>query len=443
MNTSLSTQKKWEILILPFCSFLFLLVALGPCSSVYSQGVFLDEDGEFNKQVLKIPYGFWNEKFGFSAGYVYGVTGYPQKQSALIGTGMVGSEGSAAFYLLARDVQLPSTERWFLDAIASISYLAESDVYLDGNPEYPDVRAGSNDSEFEDFVQGEGWDNLFNLRFNYLLPFGEGKHTVIDTYRIDRGMLVAADENESSWNPSKTGKTYVEVVPFYRFQQITGDDIDDTDIKTNGFELALYWDDRDFFANPSSGHSLLVRLSNDFGWFDSNESWSSIEFELDKYFSLGTSENFRQRVVAFDFWTSYSPTWEEDQEGEITNRPPPYAGSTLGGLFRMRGYPAQRFNDKAAIYYGAELRMIPYWNPFDRWPWLQKYVGVEWLQLVPFVEIGRVAPSWQLEELHSDLKVDAGFGLRLWAKGLVVRVDTAVSEEDFGIQMMVNHPFQF
>ena len=87
--------------------------------------------------------------------------------------------------------------------------------------------------------------------------------------------------------------------------------------------------------------------------------------------------------------------------------------------------------------------MIPDWNPFNNWNWLQKYVGVEWIQVVPFIEIGRVAPIWELEELHSDMKTSGGVGIRLWAKGLVVRIDTAFSDEDVGVQMMVSHPFQF
>jgi hypothetical protein len=41
------------------------------------------------------------------------------------------------------------------------------------------------------------------------------------------------------------------------------------------------------------------------------------------------------------------------------------------------------------------------------------------------------------------MKWCAGLGLRLWAKGLVVRIDTAVSEEQVGVQMMVAQPFQF
>jgi hypothetical protein len=62
---------------------------------------------------------------------------------------------------------------------------------------------------------------------------------------------------------------------------------------------------------------------------------------------------------------------------------------------------------------------------------------------VPFVEIGRVAPEWDLNNLHSSMKWDVGLGLRAMAKGLVVRVDTAGSDEGVGVQMMVSQPFQF
>ena len=109
----------------------------------------------------------------------------------------------------------------------------------------------------------------------------------------------------------------------------------------------------------------------------------------------------------------------------------------------MRGFPSSRFSDKAAIYYAAEYRMIPKWNPFDDVAWMNKYLEIAWWQLVPFIEVGRVAPSWSFKELHSDMKWDVGFGLRVMAKELVVRIDTAVSKEEFGVQMMIGHPFQF
>jgi hypothetical protein len=106
-------------------------------------------------------------------------------------------------------------------------------------------------------------------------------------------------------------------------------------------------------------------------------------------------------------------------------------------------YPSQRFNDKAAVYYATELRLIPHWNPFDQWGWVQKNAGIQWLQFVPFVEIGRVAPEWSFKELHSDMKWCVGLGLRVWAKGIVARIDMAYSEEGLGIQMMISQPFQF
>ncbi len=54
-----------------------------------------------------------------------------------------------------------------------------------------------------------------------------------------------------------------------------------------------------------------------------------------------------------------------------------------------------------------------------------------------------MAPEWGVSRLHSDIKWDAGLGLRLWAKELVIRIDTAVSDEEVGVQMMVSQPFQF
>ena len=109
----------------------------------------------------------------------------------------------------------------------------------------------------------------------------------------------------------------------------------------------------------------------------------------------------------------------------------------------MRAFPSQRFSDKAAIYYSAELRLTPEWNPFDLWPGLQRHIGVEWLQFVTFAEMGRVAPTWNIEELHTDMKWDLGLGIRAWAKGFVVRLDSAFSDEGAEVQMMISHPFQF
>jgi len=413
------------------------------CSQIaFGQGVRVDAEGKSSKQTLSLPYAFYNESFGFAVGYVYGIVSHPQKQTTLLATVMAGSKGSAMAFLVGRDIQMPRIERLFFDPIVSIGYFKDNEAYIEGNPDFPDERAGSNDSNENNFVEGDGWDNFFRLNFKYLLPTGEGKDNIISTYRIDRGLLVSGATGGISLNPIKSGKSYLELRPFYRSQQIDGDDVNET-TQTNGLDFSVFWDNRDFYLNPSKGNGLRLKASRDFGWLDSSNSWTNVQAELDMYFPLKLSDKFRQTVLALNYWTSYSPTWEEQSYGEISNRPPTYAGATLGGLWKLRGYPAQRFSDKAAVYYAAELRVIPRWNPFERWSTVQKYVGIQWLQFVPFAEIGRVAPSWNIKTLHTDMKWCLGLGIRAWAKGIVARIDAAVSDEDFKVQMMVAQPFQF
>jgi len=422
---------------------LILLFVFLPCHLAFGQSIMVGPDGKFEKNVLNLPFAFYNENFGFAGAYVYAVTGYPQKQAALISSAMVGSKGSGMGFLMGRDLQMPFFDRLFLDAILQVGYFQDNDIYVNGNRDFPDERAGSNDSDEDNFVTSDGtWDNFFRLRFKYLFPMGHGRDTIIATQVVDQGMLVKGATGGETWNPFESGLTYLEMQPFYRLQQVDSDDVRD-DVKTNGLEVSLFRDNRDFRFNPSTGSAVRLSWNRDFGWFNSSDSWTFVDTEVDKYFSLGESDWFRQRVLAFNFWTAYSPTWDEQDNGDIDNGPPTYAGATLGGLWRMRGYPSQRFSDKAAIYYAAEYRMIPRWNPFENWDRVQKYVGVQWLQFVPFVEVGRVAPDWGVNRLHEDVKWDAGLGLRLWAKGIVIRIDSAVSDEGFGVQMMVAQPFQF
>jgi hypothetical protein len=422
--------------------FIFFMILIC-CNLAYGQSITVGPDGKFEKQVISVPYAFYNANFGVAGAYAYAVNGWPQKQAALIATAMAGSNGSALAFLMARDLKIPFTQRLFLDAVVSTGYFKDADIYTEGNPDFPNERAGSNDSNKDDYVESDGgWDNFFRLRFKYLLPIGNGKDEIITTQVVDRGLLVDGATGGESWNPFVSGRTYFEMKPFYRLQQIDGDDVQE-DVKTNGLEISLFRDNRDFKLNPSKGSALRLKFQRDFGWFDSTNSWTVVDAELDKYFSLGESEWFRQRVLAFDFWTAYSPTWNEKNDGDIENGAPSFAGATLGGLWRLRGFPSQRFSDKAAIYYAAEMRFIPRWNPFEGWPGIQKYIGVQWLQFVPFFEVGRVAEDWGVERLHEDMKWSAGLGVRFWAKGLVARIDSAASEEGFGVQMMVAQPFQF
>jgi hypothetical protein len=418
---------------------LFIFLSGVPASG---QSIRVGPDGQFSEQTLSLPYAFFNEGFGFAVGYVYGLVGRPQKQATLLATVMAGSKGSAMGFLVGRDLQMPRVERLFLDPIISVGYFKDNEIYSNGNPDFPDERAGSNDSDEDNFVEGDGWDNFFRLRFKYLLPIGDGRDEIIETHKIKEGLLEPNPGDRFSLNPFNSGRSFLELRPFYRSQQIDGDDVDET-TKTNGLDFSAFWDNRDFYANPSRGFGLRGKVSRDFGWFDSSESWTNVEGELDVYIPFHLGNWLRQGVIALDYWTSYSPTWDEQSDGTVDNRPPSYTGSTLGGLWRLRGFPTQRFNDKATVYYSAELRLIPRWNPFKRWEWIQKYVGIQWLQFAPFAEVGRVAPSWNLDTLHTDMKWSLGLGVRAWAKGIVARIDGAVSEEGGQVQMIISQPFQF
>lgn len=423
------------------CAIVCIVVAaLAGCGNVAMDSAIDTKDG--NVEPLSVPYAFYNDAFGVAAGYVYGFAGKPQPQASVIGTAIVGSKGSAMGFLTGQDLLIPGTERLFIDPVIQAGFFRDNRAFVDGNPDFRDERAGSNGSDQDNFIEGDGVDNFFNFRLKYILPIGDGVDQIVRQYDLEDGLLIGGAQGGSSVNPLKSGRSFVQLRPFYRSQEIDSDDLDET-FKTNGADLQFLWDNRDYHLSPSRGNQFRLRLSRDFGQFGSSDSWTVIEGEMDTYFDLGTTDRFRQRVLAFDVWTAHSPTREINDNGADSNSPPSYTGASLGGLFRMRGFPAQRFSDTSAIYYAAELRLIPDWNPFDRYPWLQEKIGVEWLQFVPFVEAGRVAPDYDLANLHSSMQFDAGFGIRAFAKGFVVRADTAVSHEGASVQMMIAQPFQF
>lgn len=394
-------------------------------------------------QTLFLPFPFYNENFGAAAGVVYGINHYPERQSRIIATAFGGTAGSGMVFFAGSDLRLPWVDRLFIDPIFSVGYFKDTEAYISGNPRYVGQQAGSNTSNQNDYIKGDGFDNYARARFKYLLPIGDGEDTIIPDYEVYRGILVSGATGGTSLLPWQSGRTYVSVRPFYRNQGISTSDVKNNNFRTNGVNAEIFWDNRDFPDNPSRGQGVRFEVSRDFGAFDSNNAWTALEGEVDQYIDFGKSDWFRQHVLALDFWTAHSPSWNVSPSGEVRNRPPSYTGATLGGLWRLRGYPSQRFSDQSAIYYSAELRLIPDWNPFDYWPWFQKKVGVDWVQFVPFAEAGRVAPDYNVENLHSSLKFSVGFGLRAFAKGFVIRADTAYSDEGFGVQMIIEQPFQF
>ena len=213
-----------------------LLAVAVPCAG---QGVFVGPDGKSEPRTLRLPYAFYNENFGFAGGFVYGKVGKPQKQAFMLATGIVGTKGGMGF-LVGRDIQMPLIDRLFLDPTVSVGYFSDNESYIDGNPDFPDERAGSNDSDEDNFVEGDGWDNFFRLKFKYLLPIGNGRDDIITTVKIKDGIPISEPKGGTSLNPFKSGRSFLEMRPFYRSQELEGDDIDTT-VKTNGVDFSVFW----------------------------------------------------------------------------------------------------------------------------------------------------------------------------------------------------------
>jgi hypothetical protein len=400
------------------------------------------ETGPVDSRKLILPYIFATETLDVAGGAAFGASAWPQEQSSLFSALLGTTNESWGLFFVGTSLKVAGTQRLFIDTSASLGRYTDLRSYIDGNPEYPDSRAGSNDSDPNDFISGEGNHNWLLLNFKYVLPIGHARQSAIANYVLDRGILVSGATGAESWNPLRSGRTLLQLEPFVI--ERTYDVPDDVPGgRSNGLAISVLHDNRDFSPNPSRGTTTTLRLVRDFGKFGSTTSWTTVDGKFSKYFYLGSTRHARQQVLAFNVWTADSPTWEEWETDEGTvydHRPPPYLGTTLGGYLRMRGFPQYRFSDKAAVYYGLEYRVIPEWNPLGSISWL-RWLRIDWWQWVPFAEAGRVADHWNLSELHSDMKWDVGLGLRLMTAKVVVRADSAVSEEGFHIWAMVGQAF--
>ncbi len=397
-----------------------------------------------NKQF--IPYAFYNENTESAVAAAFVAQGYGQPQMNIVLNGFTSSNDSHNVFYLIKDIQVPLNERVFLDTYGFFGDWGEIDSYRSGNPDFPNERAGSNDSDEDNFIESEGTDNMLRLDFRYLLPIGHGRDTIIHEYVVNRaGLLVAGSESGGErWNPLHSGRTYFEFEFLNRAQDLEDPETGDTELKTTAIALGLEYDNTDYWRNPSYGSRQRVAITHDWGLNEEDgEEWTTIELEYSKFFNLGHSEFARQRVLALNAWWIDTPTWDDSStyDGEeIFHRPPVYQGATLGGLDRQRAYPTARFNDRSAVNYAGEYRHMSKWNPFPKIP-LINLLHIPWWQWTLFAEVGRVNDEWDLDDLHDDMKWSVGAGARIMVEGVIVRVDFATSEEQSEVQMFIGQTF--
>lgn len=417
-----------------------LLLSFSPSNSMADQIIHSHNEPIKNNDYTYIPFAIYTEELDTGIGMGFGWSGAQKGQASLYAAGLYTTNNSYGLFLRGSKFQINS--RLFLNATYVNGRYKVQRIYVRNNPDFPTEQGGTNDSSEGNFLAGPGRDTLFEPELYYILPIGDGHKNIIKTYMLTDGILSSPPSGGQTWNPLITGRSYIHFTPFYRSQKFNTA-TEKLRFNTNGIKLSFQYDNRDFPENPSTGSNQKFRVLSDFGWGDSSDSWTVIDFQYSKYFSLGESLFARQRVIALDFWTANTPTWQQIQQGASTvirHRPPPYMGATLGGVNRLRSYPSERFNDKAAIYYSAEYRFTPRANPLGRISLLH-WSKIDWWQFVGFIEMGRVAPQWQLKTLHKEMQQTLGFGLRAMALRSTVRLDVAFSDETWQIYAMVGHPF--
>ena len=392
-----------------------------------------DEQAEIKSRTYVIPYAFSTETLGFGVGL--GASYGPKSESLYYGT-IYGTDNGSSFGMVGgNNLKLPWFDRLYFRPWLSAGHFTHMRVYVDGNDDYAGERAGSNESSKDNYREEDAVDITLDLECRYTLPWGHYRDSAVHTYITKNGVLKEKPSGAESWNPLESGRSTVLFRPYYRKQY--------TDVEgaeTLFFEVGYKHDNRDFVLNPHRGYLLKTNISHDPDWLADSRKWTSLEGEINGYIPLPTTRWARQQTLALSAWAAYTPTYDVNSTAEDNGATPYFTGPTLGGYWRLRGYPSYRFHDKAALLYTAEYRLMPEWQPFGKVDLLDP-LKIRWWQIVGLVEAGRVAPSWDLSTLHTDMKYDVGVGLRGMFHASVGRLDFVVSEEGFSISAMLGQTF--
>lgn len=414
----------------------------------------LNNSAEEKKNWIFLPIVFSTDASGLSAGLGAIKQGVFQPQTTFVAAVFGGlsqditingepeTANLSGGFISFSDYKLPNTKRLFFSFSGLKSYFPKKHYYL----------KGSNDSNKEDVFISSGDINFFYSTFRYVLPIGDGLQNPGGVCALQDGFAVGRHACGSG-TPILSGTTSIGLKTFYQsntfenwkaFDTWENDDLTSSPKwETNGLRLFLTHDNTDFNLNPSKGYHFELQYSKDFGWGDSLQSWDFLELKYNQYFRLDTFSFSKQNVLALSVWTGYSFSWDHNQKiapNLNAHRPPIWEGANLGGFSRMRGYDLNRFSDKAVSYATAEYRTILKYNPFKDNRWVP--FTVDWLQLVGFVEAGRVHDQYNFD-LLTDMKYDIGVSLRAMIEEVPMRFDVAYGEEGTNIWLMVNHPFDF
>jgi outer membrane protein assembly factor BamA len=367
-----------------------------------------------------VPIYFSTETMGNTYGAAGIAKAVGQPQAALFGMALYSDKNSYVGFFSAYNYAL------------SDSLLFSTQMYqarFNDSPYYIGAQ-GSNNSAIDDKTFTNGLEQNLKLEFKYLLPWGSvAEHGL-------RGVFKPA-KDVSFASPLKSGVSSIIFTPFYTSRKL---DILSEAEQATGFSLAFDWDNRDNTRNPTKGsHTNLAFITGADNWAN-DDLWRKWTFQNSQYFTLGPmGDVFDQQVIALDFYTADTPTWN-NCDGLECARPPEMEQARLGGLYRLRSYTSGRYHSRSAIHYSAEYRVTPKWQPLEDLPVID-YYDLPWWQWVAFAEIGRVADEYDLKTLHTDMQWSLGLAARFQVEGIVVRAEFATASDENAFRVMINQPF--
>jgi hypothetical protein len=417
------------------------LVHARPKTSVKNTVDRVENRRQGTKLSLVLPYAFSSESLGVTVGVGGALKGYGQEQLLLGATAFTSFDSAVAIFGGMWDYRPSFFNRIFFSAQGMLGHYPQQRAYSAVHFEPGVPRPGSNDSGMDQYAEDSGYDNWSEFKLEYVVPIGSARNDALQKYKIKGGELQSPPVGGKSWNPLEGGVSILMLRQYNRYRNFEFSEGQE-EATEHPFQLALSYNNTDYPVNPLTGSSQYLAVTQDFGWLESPDSWTFLEFEASKYFSLGSSDWAKQRIIALNMWTGMSTSWQEqtNADGTITviDRPPFYDGAVLGGFYRMRAYPMNRFNDRSVMYTTAEYRYTLKWNPLGDISWLN-FLKCDWIQLVGFVEGGRVANDYG--DLFDEWKMDGGVGFRTLLSGAVVRLDVGISDETTSAWVMIGHPF--
>jgi len=390
--------------------------------------------------VTPLPFVFHSQFFQWTAG-LYLRSQDLVREDAQFDVVLFGSSnGTRYLYHQMRDFRLPGLDRLVFEPTVFAGRFGEIRAYTDmpgqrqfsGEGErYP----GRQHSDPDHYLPMEGEDLWLRGKLRWLLPLGHGRVAPAPRPVLEDGFLVAGARGGEPGGPGASGLSWLEVEPFFR---------DQLDTRMAGATFSLTREDWDFEDDPLRGGFQQVSWQRDPGGGPLRPPWSLVQVDLRQAFPLaeGGPRGAGRTVLVWNSWAGLSPTWNDShvedlgtpQERTILHRPPVFAAPALGGDTRLRAYYQNRFNDKAFLYHGAELRRTLGWRPPSALP-------IHWVQAALFAEAGRVAGAWDLGRLHREMAWSAGAGLRLLFTDLVLRLDVAAGEEGTRVQMFMGQAY--